>query len=59
MLKERLVQAVEHGQFAKTTVEAIAEAAQQLAQHPTEEAAHVLIGLIHTLEHTAQGVRWM
>lgn len=57
MLKERLAQSVAIGPFAKSTVEAIAAAATALAQEPTEEAAHVLIGLITVLQHTAVGER--
>lgn len=59
MKKERLKEAVEHGAFARNLVEAIADTAKELAKDPTEELAHVLIGLMKTLEHTAVGKRWI
>jgi hypothetical protein len=59
MKKERLAQAVELGHFAKTTVQALADAARELAEMPTEETAHAVIALIKTLETTAQGLRWV
>lgn len=57
MEKQRLALAVEHGRFARTTVEAIAHAAEALAKEPTEEHAHVLIALMTVLAHTAVGER--
>lgn len=57
MLKERLALAVEHGPFARKTVQEIAEVAELLAQQHTVEAAEELIRLIKVLTQTAQGER--
>lgn len=59
MKKERLKEAVQHGPFARQLVEALAEAAKELAAKPTEDTAHVFLGLLTTLEHTAVGKRWV